>query len=236
MNLNALPTDCDTKVIVRQENDYAEAGLDGRREIPLPFTLESINEDNITNLGFLPAGVVRAMNQVFVENVANIHGSQVRNAGKKNLALPAPEAMEEILKAYNFSGIRTTSEESMPESERIFRSQLKKQLRSLLRQGAFSANGSHLTVQTQPEATKNELPDGKISLEDFEILCESAAEQVAFEYDGMSFDFAGEPEYDEEGNFGNYAAIVDFAHDLAEKELALNLSAAGRSIKASVPK
>ena len=236
MNFNALPSEHDTKVIVRQETDYNDAGLDGRREIPLPFTLESINEENITGLGFLPAGVVRALNQTFVENVANIHGSQVRNTIKKGLPLPAPEAMEEILKAYNFSGIRTASEESMPEEERIFRSQLKKQLRSLLRQGAFSANGSALTVQTQPEATKNELPEGKISLEDFETLVESAAEQVAFEYDGMSFDFAGEPEYDEEGNFANYAAIVDFAHDLAEKELALNLSAAGRSIKASVPK
>ena len=236
MNLTALSPNTDTKVIVRQENDYTEAGLDGRREIPLPFTLDSINEENIASLGFLPTGVVRAMNQVFVENVANIHGSQVRAAVKKGLTLPDSEAMEEILKAYNFSGIRTSSEESMPEEERVFRSQLKKQLRSLLRQGAFSADRSPLTVQTQPEASRKELPEGKISLEDFDTLVESAAEQVVFEYDGMSFDFAGEPEYDEAGDFNNYAAIVDFAHDLAEKELALNLSAVGRSIKASVPK
>lgn len=236
MNLTALSPEHDTKVIVRQEADYQEAGLDGRREIPLPFTLESINEGNIVALGFLPAGVVRAMNQTFVENVGNIHGSQVRNAIKKNLDLPTPEAMEAILKEYNFSGVRVASEESMPEEERLFRSHLKKQLRSLLRQGAFSADGAPRTVQTQPEATKNELPEGKISLEDFAMLIESAAEQIPVEYDGMIFDFSGEPEYDEEGNFNNYAAIVDFAHDLAEKELALNLAAAGRSIKASVPK
>lgn len=231
-----LPADAKSKIIVRQESDYEAAGLDGRRTIPLPFTLDCINEEAIMRLGFQPAGVVRTLNQAFAENLGNIYGANVRKAVAKQFPLPTIADMDALIAAYDFSGVRASSEAGMPEEERSFRTHLRKQLRSLLRGGTFSATGAPLTVQTKVEADKEELPDNKMSIEAFESLVEAAAEGVEFQFDGLSFDFAGEPAFDEEGNFANFAAITAFAHQLADEDMALRRRAVGRTITASIPR
>ena len=236
MQTSALPENVRTKVIVRQEDDYEAAGLDGRRTIPLPWDESCYNIERLQELGFHIPGVIRQHNQNFVENIGNSYGARVRKAVEKGETLPNEEDFDNLVASYDYSGIRASSETGMPLEERTFRTMLKKQLRNLLRNGIFSSDGSPLTVQTTKEASKEELPDGKMALEDFEVLVECAAEGAEFGYDGLSFDFSGDPEFDENGDFLNFAAVSAFARDLAEKEIALRRDAVGRSIKPSMPK
>ena len=179
-------------------------------------------------------GVVRGLNQLYTENVGNLWGAKIRNKIKKGTGLPTEEDFNALVAAYDFSGVRATSEDSMPTEERLFRSQLKQQLRRLLKGGTFSPNGEPLTVQNSKQAEAGELPAGKMALEDFESLIEIAIEGEAFRYMGREYDFSGDPEYDDEGNFGNFAAVVDFAKDLAEKEMELRKVA--NDVKPSMPK
>lgn len=234
MKIDALPENAPTKKIVRQEADYEAAGLDGTVTLTLPFDESCVNADALTSRGFSVIGVVRGLNQLFAENVGNLWGSKVRNAVKNGVSLPTEEDFNALVAAYDFSGARAASEAGMPTEERLFRSQLKQQLRRLLKGGTFSPNGEPLTVQTSKQAEEGELPDGKMALEDFESLIEIAIEGEAFQYMGREYDFSGEPAYDDEGNFANFAAVVDFARDLAEKEMELRKAAS--DVKPSMPK
>ena len=232
MKIDNLPANHVTKKIVRQEEAYEAAGEDGERTLPLPFVLDAdlSIDDQIANLGFDRTGVIRGLNQLFVENIGNLYAARVKSAITKKTALPTQATMDEMVANYDFSGVRASSEAGMSREERTFRTELAKQLRNVLRAGVFSTDGSAMTVQTKAEAAVEDLPDGKMALEDFENLVECAAEGVVFEYNEKAFDFSGEPVFDEDGNFGNFAAIVAWAKQLADETMAIRRRAAGRKI------
>lgn len=217
-----LPSTCKSHTFVRQEADYEAAGLSAEREILLPFDLSCVNEEVLTERGLQPAGVVRQLNQVTVENIGNALGSKIRAAVAKKEALPTQADVDKLVASYDFSGLRTTGEAGMPESERMVRAELRSLLRSVARDGAFDPEGKSLSIQTEKEAKAETLPAGKISIENFNNLVEAAAEGVEFEFNTITFDFGAEVKYieAEDGTkaFGSYSAILDFARSLAQEK------------------
>lgn len=235
MKLSALPENVRTKTIIRQESDYEAAGIDGCRTVPLPWDESCYNLDRLTELGFHIPGVIRQHNQNLVENIGNSYGASVRKAVEDKVELPGEEEFNALVERYDYSGSRAPSEAGMPLEERTLRTMLKQQLRALIREGVFSANGQGLAIQTTKEAERKELPDGKMLLDDFNAIVESAIEAEVIEYDGLSFDFSGEPQFDENGDFLNFAAVLAFAQDLADQEMAIKAKATSRTIRASIP-
>lgn len=237
MKLDAY-SDNPVKSFVRQEADYNDAGLDPVRTIVLPFTTED-DRESIEAKGINWAGLMRQANQVYKENIGNSYAAKARVAFANEKTPPGQPELDELVRNYDFSGARISSESGMPEGERIFRSTLRARLKDLLRFGVFSEDPeAKLTVQTQREATQEELPPNKISIEDFETLVESAAECAVFEYEDRDYDFSGDPEfeYDEEGNVASYrnlAAVPAHCNELAEAKLERDRSM--KAVRASIP-
>ena len=233
-----FPADLKPKTIVRQEADYEAAGIPAERVIPLPFDLACVNSEVLIERGATPAGVVRQMNQVFLENIGNALGSKARAAFANNVTPPSQEDVDAMVAAYDFSGIRASGGDSgLPESERLFRTELRAMLRAVARDGALDPEGNPLTVQTAKEAKEDKLPEGKISLEDFDSIVEAAAEGVAITYNELEFDFGAEVSYIEQPDgtrqLGSYSAISDFAREQANEKLALKQRSAGLRLATS---
>ena len=204
-------------------------------EITMPFDVDDTRE-SIETKGVSWAGLIRQLNQVYKENLGNSFGAKVRAADSKGEELPGQEVMDALVAAYDFSGARTSSESGMSEDEKELRSVLRTQLKAILRGGGVFAD-YELTVQTQKEATEGVLPEGKISVEDFNSLLENAAEGGVFEYSEASFDFGGDPEfeYDDDGTitaYKNLAAVTAHCAEMAEANLAAKRSA--KAVKASI--
>jgi hypothetical protein len=232
-----LYADNTTKTIVRQKDDYESVGLDPNIEIIMPFTAED-DRASIEAKGVNWAGLMRQCNQVYKENLGNSFGAKARAAFDKNETPPGQAEMDELVAAYDFSGARAVSEAGMSEEEKALRQMLRTQLKAILRGGGVFSD-EELTVQTVKEANENVLPDGKISVEDFNSLLENAAEGGVFEYNGASFDFGGDPEfdYDDDGNVTSYlnlAAITAHCGELAAEKLAADRRA--KAVSAAIPK
>lgn len=233
MNRDVL-SECPTKTIVRQEAAYEAAGESGERVVILPIDLSCINSEELIRRGLSPAGLVIQMNQVTVENVGNLYAARARAAASKNESLPTQDDMDALLDSYDFSRIRTTSEAGMSEEERVFRSNLRTQLKRFLKMGLFTPDRTALTVQTVKEATEEKLPEHKISIEDFNGLIESAAEGIEWEFLGHSYDFGGEPKFDDQGQIASFSAIPHAARQLSAQEMELKRQAASLQINASM--
>ena len=236
MNRENLPADCPTKTIVRQEAMYEAAGESGERVVLLPIDLSCVNADELIKRGFQPAGLVRQMNQVTVENIGNLYAARVRAAASKNEPLPTQEDMDKLIDSYDFSGVSASSEAGMPEEERVFRSNLKTQLKRFLRMGLFTPDRTSLTVQTVKEAsaTPPELPENKISIEEFNNLVECAAESVEWNFLEHSYNFGDEVKFDDQGQIASFSAIPHAARQLAAQEMELKRQAASLQINASM--
>jgi hypothetical protein len=225
MNLDSIsnPT---RKTIVRQKKAYEERDLDGAVSTPLPFDTNDFNADALEAKGFSIGGLVRQMNQVFLENVGNNWGAVIRKAIKNGTPLPSQAEFDKIVCAYDFTGVRraSTSDDDLSEEERIFLSELRKQLKLALRAGSFSTAEPRvaMTVQTKKEAETDTCPENKMTLEDFDSLVAAAAEKAVFDYDGRRYDFSVAPEFDEAGNFVNWGALVSHAEYLTGEQLKVN--------------
>jgi len=233
MNRDVL-TNCPTKTIVRQEAAYEASGESAERTVILPIDLECVNSDELVRRGLSPAGLVIQMNQVTVENIGNLYAARVRAAASKNEPLPTQEDMDALIDSYDFSRVRTTSEAGMPEEERVFRSNLRTQLKRFLKMGLFTPDRTALTVQTVKEATAEELPDNKISIEEFNNLVEAAAEGIEWAFLDHSYDFGAEVKFDEQGQIASFSAIPHAARQLASQEMELKRQAASLQINASM--
>lgn len=230
-----------TKTFVRQAEDYEAAGLDPTMTIIMPFTADDDKESIIAKGAKWP-GLMRQMNQVLRENIGGSHGARARAAISKKQPLPTQTDVDKLVTNYDFSGARLTSELGMSEEEKSFRSVLRARLKELLRVGVFSADSeTKLTVQTAKENSQKMLPDGKISVEEFDSLVEAAAENADFTYEDRIYTFGGDPEfaYKDDGTIASYenlAAVTAHCEELAQAKLAAErLFAAKCDVKASIP-
>lgn len=237
-------SDNTVKTFSRQAANYEAADLDPTMSIVVPFTAED-DRETIESKGVNWAGLMRQMNQVFKENIGNTFGSKIRTAVSKSDPLPSQDDLNELVDKYDFSGARISTETGMSEEEKAFRSVLRARLKLFLRAGVFSGDwdpktgqGSPLVVQTKKEADTDTLPEGKISVEDFDSLLEAAAERAIFEYEDRPYDFSEDPEFElnddgEVEQYNNVAAITAHAEEIAEAKLAADR--AMNAVTASIP-
>lgn len=200
-----------------------------------PFTLEHVNEEALLALGAQPAGVVRQLNQVYVENLGNAIRSKIITAESNSTPAPDQSVMDILQSNYDFSGVRTsTGEEGLPEDLKIQYRIARENLRDYARNGNFSADGTAQTIQTIKEAKEGSLKPTKMALEEFNALVECCVEGLAWEGPTITkannperigqplvIDFSIEPAF--EGDIPlNYGAFRARVMDLAGEKLAEN--------------
>lgn len=244
--------DFPTKRIARQIADYEAAGLDPNFEIPQPF---AANVDHFYNIAALSeagidvTGLARQDDQVLSENLGNNLAQRIKAAVKKGTDLPDQSVVDAMVLAYDFTGVRSTSEEGMSTEERTVLNEIKKAIRRLISGGTFANLDSEgqktsdpeavvfsaVRVQTGPEA-KGELdkdgkpkvtPPGSVPLENFDELVSAAYtnSQVEIE-DGNGniavIDFSGEAGIDEHDHPTNLPGVIEIARREAARTLDRN--------------
>ena len=234
-----------TKKFSRQVAAYEAAGLDADMEVSLPFAANVelfLNTQALVDHGVDPMGLARQMDQVLVENLGNSLAQKVKQALAKNQPLPDQSTVDTMFAAYDFTGLRTTSEEGMSTEERTIISEIKKAMRGLISGGAFAmldANGAKTRdpaavafnatrVQTTPEAKQNkDTPPGSVPLENFAEVVSAAHQGAAVEFeDGNGntavLDFSVEPLITEHGQAANLTGVVELARQEAARVLERN--------------
>lgn len=161
---------------------YAEYGIEGHTiSIPRPFTGDHFR-DLRDELGIDPDGLANQANQVFAENVRNNLSSRVKSAHKKNEALteaqakgertdeeyeelPTQDDVDELVSAYDFSGVRISSGETTaatPFDKELARL-VKLLVKNILKTSGFQDQPAPVTV-----AKKGDTPSTtQVSFEDF---------------------------------------------------------------------
>lgn len=243
MNFTDLETT--TKKFSRQIAAYEASGLQPDMEIQLPFAANVdmfLNTTTLVEHGIDPMGLARQMDQILVENIGNNLSQKVKAAVSKKLPLPDQSTVDAMLAAYDFTGIRTTSEEGMSTEERTIISEIKKALRSLISGGAFSNLGadggktrvpedvafSATRIQTGPESRGNkDTPAGSVPLENFEEVVAAAYQNAIVDFeDGngntAALDFSIEPGINEHGQAVNLTGVIELARQEAAHILERN--------------
>ena len=216
MNLEALANPV-IKTIVRCRKQCERIGRNLEIKIPAPFDDSIINKEVAEKLGINIPGAVRQLNAAFVEGVASGYAAQLKKEFEKEVFDFSPqEFVDSLIAEYDFSAVRgAENEDNLSDFDITIRSELRKLIRRGLAAGSFSGETrASLSVQTVKEAEENKLPEGKIALEDFELLIEAAAEKAVAKFQGRTYDFSVEPEFDEAGRMKNWGAL----YAVAEKE------------------
>lgn len=181
--------------------------------MPRPFTEENCLEA-AKSVGANAAGLANQMNQVLAENLGNLLAARIKKAVKDGADLPSLNDFEEMVAAYDFSGVRVssgTTEESMTPFERVLYAYARKFIRALLKKSGLPSRGLKAPV-TIPKSREADPGPGQISYDDFEELVTDLAEG-----NGMW----GESEK----HITKRAQIVE----LAEAEYAAKKAAAGKA-------
>lgn len=243
MNLSDL--EVTTKKFSRQVNVYTEAGLEPDMEIQVPFAANVdlfLNTQELIDHGIDPMGLAKQMDQITIENIGNNFGQRVKSAASKKLPLPDQSIVDEMLAAYDFTGIRTASEEGMSTEERTIIAEIKKAIRALISGGTFAnigADGSKASnpdevvfnatrVQTGPEAKGDkETPPNSVPQESFDNLVAGAYQAAEVEIeDGNGntavLDFSEEPAINEHGQAVNLTGVIELARQEAARVLERN--------------
>ena len=255
MNLSHL--ECPTKRIARLVADYEAAGLDPNMEIPQPFAANVAsfyNEAALVEAGVDPVGFARQHDQVLGENLGNNFAQRVKNAKKNGLPLPDQSVMDEMVQAYDFTGVRTTSEEGMSTEERTTVAEIRKALRALISGGAFASLGADggrtndpeavafnaTRVQTGPEARgEKDTPVNSVPVENFTEVVAAAYQSTTVDFeDGngntAQLDFGIEPAINEHGQAANLTGVIELARQEATHILERNRSKAVPTMEISI--
>lgn len=245
------------KKFSRQVAAYEAAGLPPDMEISLPFAANVdlfLNTQALIDHGIDPTGLARQMDQVLVENIGNNLSQKVKAAVAKKTALPDQATVDSMLAAYDFTGIRATSEEGMSTEERTVIAEIKKAIRSLISGGSFASLGpdgsktknpaeiafNAVRVQTGPEAEgKKETPPGSVPLENFELVVSAAYEGVEVEFeDGngntATLDFSVPPGINEHGQATNLTGVVELARQEAARIIERNRTKAVPTVEIQI--
>jgi hypothetical protein len=243
MKLNDLSTT--SKKFSRQVAAYEAAGMSPDMEIHLPFAVNLdhfFNTEALIAAGIDPMGLARQLDQVLIENIGNNLASKVKAALAKGVPLPDQEVIDEMVAAYDFTGIRSTSEEGMSTEERTIISEIKKALRRLISDGTFANLGpdgaktrepskvvfNATRIQTGPEAKGDRpTPPNSVPLENFDNLVAAAYEGVEVEFeDGngntATLDFSIEPAINDHGQAVNLTGVIELARQEAARVLERN--------------
>lgn len=242
-----------TRTITRHADLYEKFGGEGKFDVPEPFELSDLNVEVIEEKGLIPGGVVKQLNQVFAENVANLLAAKIRAAAAaaKSLEdLPSQATLNTIIANYDFSGVaRRTDSSSLSKLERAIYSIARSQLKKLIRAGLLSADGKPETVQTAKDAEAGTLEPGKMPLQDFAALVdalvngdkwigpEATVERTDEEGNvtlavgqEITMDFGGEAEFFTDEATGESlpatpAALRQYVTELAEAQMKQNTAA-----------
>jgi hypothetical protein len=234
-SLNTLP-----KKFSRQVKAYEAAGLSPDMEVQLPFAANAdlfLNRQALIDAGIDPAGLARQIDQVLVENIGNNLSQKIKAAVAAKKPLPDQSIVDEMFAKYDFTGVRTTSEEGMSTEERTIISEIRKKLRWAISTAGYLANQKDETgaiifnatrLQSIPESEgKKETPPNSIPVEDFEGMVAAAYQREVVEFsDGNgntgTLDFSGEPVFDDQGRHANWPAIIEEARQEAARVIERN--------------
>ena len=236
-----------TKTFSCQVAIYKAADLPSNMEIQLPFATNVdtfLNVEALVEHGIDPMGLARQIDQMTVKNVSNNLSQRIKSAVKKNQPLPDQSTVDAMVAAYDFTGIRATSEEGQSVEERTLISEIRKALRGLVSDGSFAMldlNGNKtldpaevvfnaVRVQTGPEAKGlKETASNSVPRDNFAQVVSAAYEGgIAEIEDGNSniatLDFSIEPLFNEDNQALNLPGVVTLARQEATRILA-NFSA-----------
>lgn len=255
MKVNDLSTL--SKKFSRQVAAYEAAGLDPDMELQLPFAenvAHFLNVEALSEAGIDALGLARQMDQVLVENIGNNLSQKVKAAVKAGRALPGQEAVDAMLAAYDFTGLRAQSDEGMSTEERTVVSEIRKAIRKLISGGTFASLGANgrktsspadvvfnaVRVQTGPEAEgKKPTPAGSVPLENFEMVVQAAFNSTEVEFeDGngstANLDFSIPPVITDHGKAGNLTGVVELARQEAARIIERNKQPAAEAFEVDV--
>ena len=164
--------DTTTRSRIIQEKAYEANGISNHSfSIPQPF-IPSMFEHLREPLGIDPAGLAKQANQVFAENLANNMASRIKKiaaaivAGAEDLVLPTQADMDELVVAYDFTGVRVGGATAFGSPfDKIFFRVSSTFIRKLLKNSGYQDQPAPVTVAKK---TAEELTEGQISYEDFE--------------------------------------------------------------------
>lgn len=170
---------------------YAEYGVDSNTiSIPRPFTAEHFTTLR-DELGVDPDGLAGQVNQLMAKNINNAITSRARSIHTKNAALadaqekgeradeefsdlPTQTTVDELVAAYNFTGIRLASSKAVvitPFEKELTRL-VKQLIKNLLKSSGFQGRPGPITV-----AKKSAEPtETQIGFSDFSSLVQSVVE------------------------------------------------------------
>lgn len=234
-----------SKQFSRQVKIYEKAGLNPDFTIELPFAANVdlfLNTQALIEVGIDPTGLARQMDQVFIENIGNNLAQRIKAAEKKGTALPDQSVVDEMVAAYDFTGICATSEEGMSTEERTIMAEIKKTIRRLISSGVFAnldSNGQKtsnpkevafnaIRIQTGPEANgEKETPAGSVPLENYNEVVSAAYQGTAVEFEdgngnSATLDFSVEPIINEHGQATNLTGVIELARREAARILERN--------------
>lgn len=126
---------------VRQEELYTTAGQSGEFTIAVPFAAnfsDLLNVEALSAAGIDALGLARQMDQLLVENIGNSWAAKAKAAAAKGLPLPTQADIDALVAAYDFTGTRTRSEESMSVQERTILAEIRKAFRTLINGGLLA--------------------------------------------------------------------------------------------------
>jgi hypothetical protein len=250
--LSTLP-----KQFSRQVRVYEAAGLPPDMEIQTIFAANVdtfLNTQALIDAGIDPMGLARQMDQVLIENIGNNLSQKVKAAVKKGLNLPDQDIVDAMLAAYDFTGVRTVSEEGMSTAERTVIAEIRKAIRALISGGSFASLGpdgaktkdasqiafNAMRVQTGPEANgEKPTPPGSVPVENYDAVVQAAyaCTEVEFE-DGngntATLDFSIEPSINEHGQATNLTGVVELARQEAARIIERNKSKAVPTVEIQI--
>lgn len=261
MRFDTLPNEPTIRKFARQIDAYKAADLDPDMEIPVGFLAnydyifnnpEKTAHEVFIEMGIKGTGIAGQMDQTEVENIGNNFAQRVKAAQKKKTNLPNQSIVDDMVAAYDFSGAKSTSGESMSTEERTIIAEIKKAVRQLISDGNFAnlnEAGEQTTnpkevifnavrVQTGPEAagTKKDkdgnvvpTPPGSVSIEDFDNMVVAAFNKEVVEFEDGSgsgrvatVDFGEAPEFNDHGLPTNFSGKIEVAHREAARILERN--------------
>lgn len=159
---------------------------------PQPFSEEIFNLEAVEALGVSVKGLVHTLNQTLLENLRNNAATKIKRLIKDNKPFLDQAGFDEMCKAYDFSGVRTSTsgDEGRTALQRIQFKIARRELKRLLRSGVFEFPEFDISYGTVVTVAKEDadLEPGQIPLDVFETYVEALV-------DGESAPWAGEPEY-----------------------------------------
>lgn len=159
---------------------------------PQPFSEEIFNRAEVEALGVSIKGLVHTLNQTLLENLRNNAATKIKRLIKDNKPFLDQAGFDEIVKSYDFSGVRAASsgDEGRTSLQRIQFKIARRELKRLLRSGVFEFPEFDISFGTVVTVAKEDadIEPGQIPAEIFETYVEALI-------DGEEAPWAGEPEY-----------------------------------------